>query len=335
MTKNTIPYIVAIVAIPLAYYFGVQNGNKPTSAPDLTLGSPTPKAIPASAARREGGADASQSRGKAFEDELTNVLGLPASPLRDKRLSELFFEAGRQQKSLALKLAETLQGRLREMATTSILMGWAKVDPKGAWAYAVTRATGSGLEWTDSASPNAVGSLTMLTAVMFRDGDAAELKGLVNELPAGKGKDLITGMYTKLLAQYDPAAAMRYVSELEGPTKLASLRNIGEDLARENPLESAAWALKLPGEESVYAMSGVMGKWVSVDAPAAIDWVKSQTPSPALDRAIDFIISEASVDMVKNSTGLMDLYSTKKTRDGGMAKLTYRLSALERQLGIK
>ncbi len=268
-----------------------------------------------------------------LEYRLRAIMNVPRSPASDKELGEVVYALGRLLKGNALPYIEKLEGSTKEIALSTLLMGWASIEPKAAWEHATLLAEGSGREWIDAPYSNRLGMMLNLVTAIYREGRGSELPSLINEMPDGSSKDSVAGFYARILARYDTDAAMTYIEELSGASRRVAVRSVVQDMARAEPAKTVEWAVSLPGEDAAPALKVAVSEWLDREGgQPVVNWMASKPPSVAKDEALNAFILEARLEVIQNNPQIMEFYSNEKAQKSAQRLLSTRLEGIQRRL---
>ncbi|WP_367871671.1 hypothetical protein [Luteolibacter sp. Populi] len=162
----------------------------------------------------------------------------------------------------ALLDEEKAAGRQFGVETMAFWQTWARVDAKGAWAYAQEHADAVGKSGVES----------LLKSWAF--GDPAGAKAAFAELGESPLKEMVLSGLAHGLAESDPAAAVDFASGLpEGLQIDAAVHVCGSIISTMGNEGAQAWFDKLPADSPIFnkEASRVMMEALSRSEPGAVE----------------------------------------------------------------
>lgn len=141
-----------------------------------------------------------------FEQVLQSVMTNGELPSKDRYLKSLFEAWGKTDLAAPLQtLAQFEDKNLSRQAMSGLMKGWASVDSKGAFSYALAH----------SNDPLLARSLPELAKQVARNSTAEEMFAAFNEVKDPAHQRQIARSISSDLAKADPHAAMRWASQLQ------------------------------------------------------------------------------------------------------------------------
>lgn len=174
----------------------------------------------------------------------------------------------------ALAWAQSLQGRDKNQAMTSVVRELAQTDPQKAVQLA------SGLE--GEAKSDAYASI----AGQWGAKNFTEAEAWIKSLPADQQAGAMAAAVQSLASQDPVLASQKIASMAEGNQKRDAISSVVDSWSRNDPKAAANWLLSQEGENTQgRAMRDLMGNWARQDDAGAVAFINQQPAGQARDQA--------------------------------------------------
>ena len=221
---------------------------------------------------------------------------------------------------------------------------WAKQDPEGALAWAMTlegpdknSATSKVIEQIAVTDPQRAAGLTsgldgealskanVSIASEWAKTDWSQAEAFVNGLPADQRADAM-GAAVVSLAKEDPVLAAKKAVEIpEGGSRDDAIQMVAQTMSRDKPAEAAAW-VSANGSENAQreSMRSVIGNWVDQDPVAAKTWAVGQPEGALRDSAVSSYVMSDNNGSPQENIQLAETISDDRSRGWSIGMTTMR-----------
>jgi hypothetical protein len=207
----------------------------------------------------------------------------------------------------ALAWAQSLKGRDKDQAMTSVVRELASTDPQKAVAMAATM--------DGEAQEDAYASIA--TQWGAKDFDAAE--AWVKSLPASLQEDALARAIGSL-ANSDPVLASKKVDSMEsGDAKERAITRTVDAWSRENPAQAAAWLIKQGDDVDDDAVRGLVRNWATQDDKGVLAFIQQQPAGDLRDEATQSYIWSNRSDNYQNVLSLAESIEDNNQRQRAIA----------------
>ena len=167
----------------------------------------------------------------------------------------------------------------RQYVLEAVASQWVATDPKAALA----KLQQTNDEWLK------LGLINALSNKARETGDPAMAASVAKAFPesAGRGSDLVPGIYRRI-AERDPARAQALLqSDIDATSKSGIAQVLAEQQASYDPAGAIAWAAGQKEEAlQTSATKSAMATWAQADAYAASEWLTAQPAGPLREAAV-------------------------------------------------
>lgn len=207
----------------------------------------------------------------------------------------------------ALAWAQSLKGRDKDQAMTSVVRELASTDPQKAVAMAASM--------DGEAQEDAYASIA--TQWGAKDFDAAE--AWVKSLPASLQEDALSRAIGSL-ANSDPVLASKKVEGMEsGDAKERAITQTVEAWSRDNPAEAAAWLVKQGDAADDDAVRGLVRNWATQDDKGVLEFIQQQSAGDLRDEATQSYIWSNRSDNYQSVLSLAESIEDDNQRQRAIA----------------
>jgi len=248
-----------------------------------------------------------------IRDALQALESMPWGPEASRMFQDVIARWGQVNPSAAMEYAMSLESlRTRNSAVGSVLDTWSRADPRAAYdwfsrqmrenpgsVYGATRNLFSNMAHQDSSwALQQAWSLQdpgiKRTAVqsiydrMVRDGQGDDLVSMHDRMASGPDRNLLSEAIISMWTPYQPERAAQWAMAIDDiPTRQKSLDRVVSSWTADRPSEAADFVLTLPeGDQRSRSLAKVVDTWARGDVEQAADWMARQSPSPAMDPAM-------------------------------------------------
>ncbi len=140
-------------------------------------------------------------------------------------------------------------------------------DPKLAGDFALTIPAG----------PYQIDALRSVARRLLEESPQSALDWLSTKLPAGPTRSTLFRDTLMSFASTDPAAAVSYLDQVAGNTRVNVALNLASNWARLDPQSAAAWAAKLPADQNrTSILRSLVRSWAAGKPAAALEFALRQ-----------------------------------------------------------
>ncbi len=192
-----------------------------------------------------------------------------------------------------------------QAATDTVLSAWASRDPEAALRWATANHDGEG------ANPYISGIIRGLAAT-----DPARATAILEDMPFSRERGEALAAMMPHVLQLGPDEAKAWIANLtDEQLRDGAIGRFAEEMAKQNPAETATWLLANLGDTSTRSVDEVYEEWAKIDAPAALSSFEKMAPGEAQRRALSGLVRiQAQSDPVE-AAALMNQYP--EVRDDG------------------
>ena len=248
-----------------------------------------------------------------IRDALQVLESMPWGPDTSRMFQDVIARWGQVNPGAAMEYAMSLESlRTRNSAVSSVLDTWSRADPRAAYewfnrqmrenpgsVYGATRNLFANMAHQDSSwALSQAWSLQdpgiKRTAVqsiydrMVRDGQGDELVSMHDRMASGPDRNTLSEAIIAMWTPYQPERAAQWAMAIDdAPTRQKSLDRVVSSWTADRPSAAAEFVLTLPeGDSRNRSLAKVVDTWARGDLEQAADWLARQSPSPAMDPAM-------------------------------------------------